>query len=197
MAWTSPRTWVAGNVLTAAQLNVDVRDNENALSTHAHGGAAGDGALALSNIIARRKTVAQTVTTTSPTSDNAFSLTIAGTASEIWSIDIYAYFSRVGAASGNNLQFKWNVPASGVQYTHVTLAGVYPGSSEDTRMYFTGTATGGPLSMVATGSLMHMHTLAVAQGTSGTFQLLWSETVNDTTGVTMTTGSYMIAHRIQ
>lgn len=26
-AWTAPRTWVAGNTLTAAQLNVDVRDN--------------------------------------------------------------------------------------------------------------------------------------------------------------------------
>lgn len=27
MAWTTPRTWVAGDVLTAAQLNADVRDN--------------------------------------------------------------------------------------------------------------------------------------------------------------------------
>lgn len=27
MAWTAPRTWVATNVLTAAQLNTDVRDN--------------------------------------------------------------------------------------------------------------------------------------------------------------------------
>lgn len=26
-SWTAPRTWVAGNVLTAAQLNTDVRDN--------------------------------------------------------------------------------------------------------------------------------------------------------------------------
>lgn len=31
MAWTTPRTWVAGNILTAAQLNTDVRDNTNAL----------------------------------------------------------------------------------------------------------------------------------------------------------------------
>lgn len=33
MAWTSPRTWVASAVLTAAQLNVDVRDNELFLYT--------------------------------------------------------------------------------------------------------------------------------------------------------------------
>lgn len=32
MAWTAPRTWVAGAVLTAAQLNVDVRDNMGVLS---------------------------------------------------------------------------------------------------------------------------------------------------------------------
>jgi len=31
MAWTAPRTWVANNVLTAAQLNTDIRDNEEFL----------------------------------------------------------------------------------------------------------------------------------------------------------------------
>ena len=31
MAWTAPRTWVAGAILTAAQLNTDVRDNEGEL----------------------------------------------------------------------------------------------------------------------------------------------------------------------
>ena len=28
MAWTDPRTWVANDILTAAQLNTDIRDNE-------------------------------------------------------------------------------------------------------------------------------------------------------------------------
>jgi len=47
MGWTSPRTWVAGSVLTAAQLNTDVRDNLNYLQgitdayiAHAAAGAA-------------------------------------------------------------------------------------------------------------------------------------------------------------
>lgn len=31
MVWTSPRTWVAGAPLTAAQLNTDVRDNLKAI----------------------------------------------------------------------------------------------------------------------------------------------------------------------
>src|SRR5438128_9367934 len=33
MAWTSPRTWVATETVTAAQLNTHVRDNENALNS--------------------------------------------------------------------------------------------------------------------------------------------------------------------
>ena len=31
MAWTSPRTWVAGETVTAALLNAHVRDNEKAI----------------------------------------------------------------------------------------------------------------------------------------------------------------------
>ena len=31
MAWTNPRTWVATDILTAAQLNTDIRDNEDFL----------------------------------------------------------------------------------------------------------------------------------------------------------------------
>jgi hypothetical protein len=32
MAWTTPSTWVAGNILTAAQLNQQLRDNMNELA---------------------------------------------------------------------------------------------------------------------------------------------------------------------
>lgn len=35
MAWTSPRTWLAGEVLTAALLNTHLRDNLNAIGTWA------------------------------------------------------------------------------------------------------------------------------------------------------------------
>ena len=43
MAWTTPRRWVGGDMATAALLNTHIRDNLMSLSTHAHGGAAGDG----------------------------------------------------------------------------------------------------------------------------------------------------------
>ena len=50
MPSTAPRTWVVNEVVTAAVMNVHVRDNLNTLSAHQHGGAAGDGAADLSSI---------------------------------------------------------------------------------------------------------------------------------------------------
>ena len=49
MAWTAPRDWsdnsdVPDGIVTAAMLNVDVRENLGILSAHAHTGAAGQGA---------------------------------------------------------------------------------------------------------------------------------------------------------
>ena len=50
MAWTAPRTWVADEIVTAALLNAQLRDNALVLSTHAHTGAAGMGASTLSAV---------------------------------------------------------------------------------------------------------------------------------------------------
>ncbi len=44
MAYTTPRTWVPGEIPTAAQFNTHIRDNQSFFSTHAHSGDAGDGA---------------------------------------------------------------------------------------------------------------------------------------------------------
>ena len=50
MAWSAPRTWVADEIVTAALLNTELRDNLLVLSTHAHTGAAGMGASTLSAV---------------------------------------------------------------------------------------------------------------------------------------------------
>ena len=52
MAWTTPRDWtgISDDIVTAAQLNVDIRDNLTVLSTHSHTGAAGQGASSMSGV---------------------------------------------------------------------------------------------------------------------------------------------------
>jgi hypothetical protein len=69
MAWTAPSTWVAGNVLTAAQLNAQVRDNmlqtAPALASSALGQifvATGTNALAARLIQQNRVDTAETTT---------------------------------------------------------------------------------------------------------------------------------------
>ena len=51
MGWTSPRTWVDDEIVTAALLNTHVRDNELFLDTHGHSGASGDGATSLGDLV--------------------------------------------------------------------------------------------------------------------------------------------------
>ena len=51
MAWTSPITWKAGQLVTAADLNTHVRDNQLALDQHGHGGGGGDGSGTLGNLV--------------------------------------------------------------------------------------------------------------------------------------------------
>jgi hypothetical protein len=50
MAWTTPKTWADGDIVTGALLNTHIRDNHDAVSTHGHSGAAGDGNDELSGI---------------------------------------------------------------------------------------------------------------------------------------------------
>lgn len=51
MAWTSPITHAVGDMATFTMLNAQVRDNFLNLDQHAHGGAAGDGASSMGNLV--------------------------------------------------------------------------------------------------------------------------------------------------
>lgn len=43
MAWTTPKTWADGDIVTAVLLNTHIKDNQEFLSVHTHSGAAGQG----------------------------------------------------------------------------------------------------------------------------------------------------------
>lgn len=43
MTWSAPKTWADQDTPSATDFNTEIRDNLNALSTHTHSGAAGDG----------------------------------------------------------------------------------------------------------------------------------------------------------
>ena len=67
MAWTAPRTYTTGEMITAAILNVHVRDNQTAIDGHLHSGSAGDGN---KNMSALHLTIPFTATPGAPVSPN-------------------------------------------------------------------------------------------------------------------------------
>ena len=50
MAWTTPRDWASGELVTHTLINQQLRDNLSVLSSHTHSGAAGDGSSALADV---------------------------------------------------------------------------------------------------------------------------------------------------
>ena len=50
MAYTTPRTYQTGDLINAAMLNEQLKDNLNELSTHVHNDAAGEGSATLSGV---------------------------------------------------------------------------------------------------------------------------------------------------
>lgn len=197
MAWTAPRTWVAGNALTAAQLNVDIRDNENALSTHTHTGAAGDGALALSNHQVVRKAAAESNTATTVVSDAALLFTATSTG-QIWAVDVSLTVHNDSTNNAPKFLVRWSLPASGIVAARAHWG---PAATDGLSSGYTGyTNTTGPIAFpfrsVSGDELLTMHALLSA-GASGAFQFQWNRDVAAATGtMTVASNSYLIAHRI-
>ena len=50
MAWGTPSTFKTGDLVDDDTLNAQLKDNLNALSTHTHSGAAGDGSADLAGV---------------------------------------------------------------------------------------------------------------------------------------------------
>ena len=67
MAWTTPRTWAAGELVvfsTGPGLNEQIRDNLLVLDTHGHDGTGGDGSTTLGNLV--KKTYADAAAPSAP-----------------------------------------------------------------------------------------------------------------------------------
>ena len=60
MAWPTVKIWTTGEMVTAALLNVQVRDAQNCLNLHAHEGGSGSGTAALGPLVSVGGAVAAT-----------------------------------------------------------------------------------------------------------------------------------------
>ena len=143
MAWTTPRTWVVGEVVTASIMNAHVRDNENAIDSAGWlGGATGlAGGSSTSTTVALVGTSSVTVTVPSGLSSRR-------------RIMVTASFSV--SYGGTNTHVLAAILQDGVGITTTRRYGVGVTSNPE------GNAIVGSVTMPASGS----HTYGVAIGAS-------------------------------
>lgn len=161
MAWTDPRTWTDGELVTAAIMNPHVRDNLNALGPH----------------LIVRKTVDESVAS-SITFQNDDALLMALAANEVWKTELNLYVTGNGTA---DFKMCYTFPAgcSVIYYTSTINASAGFTVWQDA-------ATSGTLILTAdllnTGSsYIVLHALVINGGTAGTLQLQWAQNTSNAT----------------
>lgn len=148
MAWTSPSTWVAGAVVTAAQLNAQVRDNFKAI---------GDPWTSY--------TPTWTASTTNPTIGNG---TLLGSYSQAGKLVHFRIRVTFGSTStvGSGTYF-WTLPVTAIS-THIAVAqGFIRNSAGSTRAYrFARTSASGIIALedASGAAVTHAVPLAWANG---------------------------------
>jgi len=176
MAWTAPRTWTDGELVTKAIMDPHIRDN----------------LLSLGPIQRVRKTADQNVVA-STTLVNDTHLSFAVAASEVWKVTWYLLYS---APTAGDLKVAWTFPTSGVldvsyvwMDSALTLAqnGGHYTTSPSTATNLGGTgATVGPVAV---------ETVFANSTNAGTLQLQWAQaTASGTT--TMLTNSSVIGWKL-
>ena len=179
MAWTNPRTWTDGELVTKAIMDPHVRDN----------------LLALGPIQRIRKTADQTVTSSAVLVDDTH-LQFAIAASEVWA-GRFALF--VTGATTGDISFALNAPAGATGIFTVIAPTQGLGTLTDS-VRWDGFTSFGDANLCAPGTLSSTAPVSIIidfnvdnAGTAGTFKLRWAQRVSDATATTVRKGSNLMA----
>jgi hypothetical protein len=175
MAWTNPRTWSDGELVTKAIMDVHVRDNLNILRW----------AFA-------RKTSDQSITSSTTLTD-VTGVNIAVAASEVWAFQ--TFLTCTAAASGPpDIKFEFTGPAGS------TIVWSTPGSPNTGDTYSLPLIAAGGAGIV-TGAdttqrgYMGLGTIVNA-GTAGNLQLQFAQSTSSASAATIKANSWLLAFRM-
>jgi hypothetical protein len=178
MAWSTPRTWSAGETLTAANFNTYIRDQQNAMGPH----------------LIVRKTADESVTSnTTLQDDDVLALTVL--ANEVWQITLYLIYQ---AATAGDLKFAWTFPSGTLTGAYVWLddSGGYPTNNHwntatsptpSFAMHGFGTEAEGPIPI---------NMLYAVGGTGGTLRFQWAQQTSSGTATTVKANSTLWAAKL-
>lgn len=179
MAWTDPRTWTSGELVTDTIMNTHVRDNLNAIGPHIH----------------LRKTADESVTS-SVVLQNDDHLFFSIAANEIWIVQFALFYQ---AAQAGDLQVAWTVPA-GCTGIHGGQAPATTTTDGTNTTMWTRPQTSFATALLLGGDGAANCTLLGAAtfvngATAGTVQLQWAQNTSSATATTVRANSYLLAHR--
>jgi hypothetical protein len=171
MAWTTPRTWSAGETLTAANFNTHIRDNELALGPH---------------LIARKATDESVTSSAALQADNDLLVNIP--ANEVWFLQWRLRFE--GSTTGD-INLRWTFQAGG----EVNFNGMYrdtAGVLTEAHIFDNSSPTGGEdIACDGAGSRIFVafEGLYLQGGTGGNVVLEWAQNTSDGTATIMKANS--------
>jgi hypothetical protein len=177
--WTAPKTWSAGETLTAANFNTHIRDNE----------------IVASHLIVY-KTADESVT-----SSNTFQpddhLTFAVAANEIW---VTTWRLMASGDTAADIKFQWTFPSGGtirIGGIVVRSEGTIVGVSVDTGTSPAGDATNLAISVPATGARLTEIQITFSNGgTAGNLALEWAQNSSSATATVLKQYSAVYGGRI-
>jgi len=177
--WTTPRTWVAAEVVTAAEMNAHVRDNLNAINGFV------------------RKTADESVTS-SAVQQNDDHLLYAIPAVGTYVFDLYLLALSAANAAGD-LQVGFSFPTGTFYLTGFGADAGLASGSVQTGAWGSAPITSGAAALTyglsTTSNSIHLHGLFIATAT-GTVQFQWSQSVSNASASTVKTGSHMLVRQV-
>jgi len=202
MAFTAYRTWVTTEIVSAAQLNEQIRDN-GALTPAAQATAAGQtvhttGANAPVMVTASKYKTADETVNNSTALQNDDHLAWAVGASEVWAWRMFVYFT---IASGNpGLKFLWTMPASGDGYYTVVQGIANLGSSASgANVQICNQQMSSTLAYGITGltsGLLVFDGVFINSTNAGTVQFQWAQNSLVASDLKLKLGSYLDLKRL-
>lgn len=160
MAWTAPRTWTDGELVTAAIMNPHVRDNLNATWAH---------------LIVRKTADESLSASTTLQDDNDLVLALA--ANEVWLVH---YALRYSSPTAADLKVAFTFPSGGEIEFHSSHK-TSTGASDDLDWLGTTTPTASQSfgSITTSVQFARIDGLFVNGGTAGNLTLQWAQVTSD------------------
>lgn len=178
MAWTAPRTWVAGEVPTAAMMNAHIRDNLLAIGQHTYVFKAAD---------------TSRVSTATLAADP--DLTFAVGSGETWLWEAVVAFTDASAGVAD-IKFAANGPANTGGFW--TIPNAQWGVS-DTLTLSTAPPYDGSTAVSIGGAAAARVVLirgSIAASSAGSVAVYWAQVASNASAVAVKAGSHLIARRI-